>query len=206
MTERLTRAQRRQIESKTHQKIDLDNLAHFEVAQQKIKPIIVEAPLEDDDEEKHVEEEHVEEETEQEENEEEVAEESSEEESSDEESNDEEEEESDDDDEDLDALLNKAQEALQRQTSDMTLTQDKKAINVRLSQMDIGISVDKELYFKSENGRPKLIQQAVELLGKDDKASKHAAVVLTASRDDSVERLSRKQRQLVSEIKKEDEM
>ncbi|KAI7897348.1 Fcf2 pre-rRNA processing-domain-containing protein [Mucor mucedo] len=68
-----------------------------------------------------------------------------------------------------------------------------------MSKMNIGISVDKELYFQTQNGRPKLVAEAVELVDKDGKASKHATVVLTASKDDDAKRLSKKQRQLERE-------
>lgn len=192
MTERLTRAQRRQIESKTQQKIDLDNLAQLKVMSSKVTPVVIAEESEKEESEK---EESEKEESEKEESaKEEIAEESSEEEASEEESDEE------SDDEDLDELLNKAQEALARQTPSIQFEDDnvKKSISTKISQMNIGMSVDKELYFKTHTGRSKLIPEAVELLGPGEKASKHATVVLTASKDEDSKKLNKKERQAVS--------
>lgn len=197
MTERLTRAQRRQIESKTQQKIDLDNLAQLKVMSSKVTPVVIaeESEKEESEKEESEKEESEKEESEKEESaKEEIAEESSEEEASEEESDEE------SDDEDLDELLNKAQEALARQTPSIQFEDDnvKKSISTKISQMNIGMSVDKELYFKTHTGRSKLIPEAVELLGPGEKASKHATVVLTASKDEDSKKLNKKERQAVS--------
>lgn len=189
MTERLTRAHRREIENKTHQKIDLDNLAKINV-DQLVSSVEGVPPVEEIKEAESAED------KEGEENSSEDQEES--EDDSEEESEEEEEEESDD--EDLEALLNKAQEALQQknQTANMFLEKEPKPLNTKLSQMNIGISVDKELYFKTHSGRSKLVTEAVELLGPGEKASKKATVVLKPSKEEEAKKLNKKERQLVS--------
>lgn len=188
MTERLTRAHRREIESKTKQKIDLDHLSEFNVDQ--LVSNTKEAPkkVEESKEQSAAEESSSEEE---------------EEESGDEEESSEEEEEEDSDkeddseeEEDLDALLNKAQAALK--VHSIELEKKEKPVSTSISQMKSGISLDKELYLKTKNGRSKLVTEAVELLSPGEKASKKTAVVLQASKDEDSKKLNKKQRQLVS--------
>lgn len=154
MTERLTRAHRREIENKTHQKIDLDHLSEFEVEQLVSNAEDVPTIESSSDEE-----------------------------------------ESSEDEEDLDALLDKAQEALK--THSIGLEKKEKPINTKLSQMQAGLS-DKELYLKTHSGRSKLVAEAVELLSPGEKPSSKTAVVLKESKDDDSKKMNRKQRQLVS--------
>lgn len=189
MTERLTRAHRREIESKTKQKIDLDHLSEFNVDQ--LVSNTKEAPkkVEESKEQSAAEESSSEEE---------------EEESGDEEESSEEEEEEDSDkeddseeEEDLDALLNKAQAALK--VHSIELEKKEKPVSTSISQMKSGISLDKELYLKTKNGRSKLVTEAVELLSPGEKASKKTAVVLQASKDEDSKKLNKKQRQLERE-------
>lgn len=159
MTERLTRAHRREIENKTHQKIDLDHLSEFDVEQLVSNAEDVPTIESSSDEEEL---------------------------SS---------EESSEDEEDLDALLDKAQEALK--THSIGLEKKEKPINTKLSQMQAGLS-DKELYLKTHSGRSKLVAEAVELLSSGEKPSSKTAVVLKESKDDDSKKMNRKQRQLVS--------
>lgn len=161
MTERLTRAHRREIENKTRQKIDLDNLSKFNVDQ--LVSNVEDVPS---------------------------IEEIKEQESSEDES----------DEEDLDALLNKAQANLkkQKETANMYLEEKPKPLNTKLSQMNIGLSVEKELYLQTHSGRTKLVTEAVELLGPGEKASKKATVVLKPSKEEEAKKLNKKERQLVS--------
>ncbi|KAI8366461.1 Fcf2 pre-rRNA processing-domain-containing protein [Choanephora cucurbitarum] len=49
--------------------------------------------------------------------------------------------------------------------------------------MNIGLSVDKELYLKTTNGRTKIVPDAVALVDSDHKAPKKASVVLKESKD-----------------------
>ncbi|GAA5810973.1 hypothetical protein MFLAVUS_004402 [Mucor flavus] len=168
MTERLTRAHRRKLESKTHQKIDLDHLAELDVQRLESKP----TPTNEIEEKVSVE--------------------SEEEEASEEEES--EEEESEDDDEDLDELLKKAQEALTIQSANIQLEDTKKPLDTKISKMDLGIAVGQELYFRTHSGRSKLIADAVELLGPGEKPSKKATVTLKESKDEEPKKLSKKER------------
>ncbi|KAG2233660.1 hypothetical protein INT48_008450 [Thamnidium elegans] len=187
MTERLTRAHRRKLESKTQQKIDLDNLAKLDLKQMEAK----QSPT------KEIEETQLKQvEIAKEESEDESAEES--EEDSEEESAEESEEDSDDDD-DLDELLKKAQEALKIQSANIQLEDTKKPIDTKISKMDLGIAVGQELYFNIHTGRSKLVTEAVELLSPGEKSSKKAAVTLKPSKDDEPKKLNKKERQIERE-------
>lgn len=173
MTERLTRAHRRKLESKTHQKIDLDHLAELDITQLEAEP----TPTNEIEEMKvSVESEEKEEESEDES----------------------EEEESEDDDDDLDELLKKAQEALTIQSANIQLEDTKKPLDTKISKMDLGIAVGQELYFSTHAGRSKLIANAVELLGPGQKPSKKATVILKESKDQEPKKLSKKERLTVS--------
>lgn len=188
MAGRLTRSHRREIENKTHQKIDLDKLAKFE-ADQLVSNVNDAPPM------KEIKEQQEDHESQQEK-----------EEASSEEEEDDETEESDtddssdsseDEDEDLDALLEKAKEALASQTASIRLEDDASdKINTKLSKMDSGITLEKELYFKNVAGRAKLIPDAVALVDDGEKASAKATVVLKPSKEDK--QLSKKERQAVS--------
>ncbi|CAO3614426.1 unnamed protein product [Mucor hiemalis] len=170
MTEKLTRAHRREIENKTKQKIDLDHLSEFNVDQ--LVSNVEEVPQ--------------------------AAEESSDEASSSSEEEDSEEEDSEDDEEeDSDALLNKAQAALK--VHSIELEKKEKPLSTSISQMKSGISVDKELYFKTNSGKSKLVTEAVELLSPGEKASKKSAVTLQANKDEDSKKMNKKQRQLERE-------
>ncbi|OBZ91652.1 rRNA-processing protein fcf2 [Choanephora cucurbitarum] len=169
MTERLTRSQRRKIESQTHTKVDLDHLAEIDVKQLAAQNEANQSEQGDLSSDGELSDEQL----------------------SDEEASDDEEEDSDSfspdssDDEDLDQLLDKAQQALSAQTDTIQLDEkaDDKAINTKLSKMNIGLSVDKELYLKTTNGRTKIVPDAVALVDSDHKAPKKASVVLKESKD-----------------------
>jgi hypothetical protein len=178
MTDRLTRAQRKKIESETHQKLDLDHLAEINVqdlieeAEHK-EPASVEVVIEPTKEES--------------------SELSEEEESSEEEDSDS--EASSDDDVDLDDLLNKAQKAIESQSADILLESDDKPAN-KLSKMDTGISTHHALYLKKSNGRTKLVPDAVTLVDEDTKPTSKATVVLKESKS-VTQPLTKKERQAV---------
>lgn len=192
MTSRLTRAHKREIEKKTRQIIDLNDLSKFETDQlafDKNDVLAIEEikKSQKEDKEKEVSNEENEDDSSEEENDN-----SSEEDYSD--SSD------DDEDEDLDALLAKAQEALTSQTASIQLENDNlDKINTKLSKMDSGISVEKELYFKHVAGRAKLIPDAVALVDDGEKASLKATVVLKPNKDEK--QLNKKERQAVSLFK-----
>lgn len=196
MTSRFTRAHRREIEKKIHQKIDLDALAKFEtdeLASDKNDVPTIEEIKKSQKEGKADKAEEVSNEEEENDSSEEEDDDSSEEDSTD--SSDD-----DDDDEDLDALLAKAQEALTSQTASIQLENDSSdKINTKLSKMDSGISVEKELYFKHVAGRAKLIPDAVALVDDGEKASSKATVVLKPNKDEK--QLNKKERQAVSLFK-----
>lgn len=197
MTSRFTRAHRREIEKKIHQKIDLDALAKFEtdeLASDKNDVPIIEEIKKSQKEGKADKAEEVSNEEEEDDSSEEEDDDSSEEDSTDSSDDD------DDDDEDLDALLAKAQEALTSQTASIQLENDSSdKINTKLSKMDSGISVEKELYFKHVAGRAKLIPDAVALVDDGEKASSKATVVLKPNKDEK--QLNKKERQAVSLFK-----
>lgn len=184
MAGRLTRSHRRELENKTQQTIDLDKLAKFE-AEQLVSNVKDVPPMKEIKEQAS--------EAEKEKAASSDEEESSQDESSDEDSSDS----SEDEDEDLDALLEKAQEALASQTASIRLENDTSdKINTKLSKMDAGITVEKELYLKNVAGRAKLIPDAVALVDDGEKASAKATVVLKPSKDEK--HLSKKERQAVS--------
>jgi hypothetical protein len=200
MTSRLTRAHRREIEKKTHQRIDLDDLSKFETDQlasdKNDVPTIEEIKKSQKEEKKDKEEKVLNKKEEEEEEEENNPSEEEDDDSSEEDSSDS----SDNDDEDLDALLSKAQEALTSQTASIQLGNDStNKINTKLSKMNSGISVEKELYFKHVAGRAKLIPDAVALVDDGEKASSKATVVLKPNKDEK--QLNKKERQAVSLFK-----
>ncbi|GAN01218.1 nucleolus protein [Mucor ambiguus] len=187
MAARLTRSHRREIENKTHQKIDLDDLAKLEADQLVSNVNDVPSTEEISKQQKYHEPENVASSDNEEEDE------SSEDDSS-EQDEDDSSDSSEDEDEDLDALLEKAQEALASQTASIRLENDTTdKINTKLSKMDAGITLEKELYFKNVAGRAKLIPDAVELVDDGEKASAKATVVLKPSKDKK--ELSKKERQ-----------
>ncbi|KAI8647374.1 Fcf2 pre-rRNA processing-domain-containing protein [Parasitella parasitica] len=202
MSGRLTRAHRREIESKTHQKINLDDLAKFEPddfvsdvsnAHPAEKTKEIEAQQKNEKQKSNA----TKEENLNKQQEESSKEESSEEDSSQEDSSDSSSDSSEDDeeeDEDLDALLAKAQEALASQAASIALEKSSSdKINTKLSKMDLGISVENELYLKKAGGRAKLIPDAVALVDDGEKASAKATVVLKPSKDEK--KLNKKERQ-----------
>lgn len=197
MAERLTRAHRRKLEKETQQKIDLDNLSTLNV--QKLDSTKKQAPstvkISDvakdtttaSQNEKHEDSSSL----------------SSEEDSSEDETlSSEEDSSSEDEDEDLDELLNKAQAALNAQTSSIQLEKESEddIPNIKISKMQTGISIDKELYLKTVSGRAKLTPDAVALVASGEKATKKASVVLTANKDNDDKKLNKKERQAVSYI------
>jgi hypothetical protein len=192
MTGRLTRANRRKIENKTHQKIDLDNLSKLNVKElvsdkdqvsltensSKVAKETKETVAQKDDSSL----------SEQEQEDEEL-------------SSEDEQDSSSEDDEDLDELLNKAQAAIASQAASIQLEKesDQDIINRKLSQMNTGISIDKELYLKTVSGRAKLTPDAVALVSPGEKVTEKASVVLTANKDED-KKLNKKERQAVSYI------
>ncbi|KAL9541506.1 hypothetical protein MBANPS3_009087 [Mucor bainieri] len=199
MAARLTRSRRRKIENKIHQKIDLDELAKFEadklVSNVKDVPPTEEIKAQEDQESEAKEESPAANDNEEEEDKD-LSEEDKLSEDEDDSSEDEDDssDSSEDEDEDLDALLEKAQEALAAQTASIQLENDASdKINTKLSKMDAGITVEKELYFKNVAGRAKLIPDAVALVDDGEKASAKATVVLKPSKDEKP--LSKKERQ-----------
>ncbi|KAI8069828.1 Fcf2 pre-rRNA processing-domain-containing protein [Gilbertella persicaria] len=180
MSERLTRSQRRKIEDQTHQKVDLDHLAEIDVSKLVTDS---ESTIKDED---NVQQENIAQYNDTDSSlSEEVL--SSEEESS---------SSSSEDEEDLDELLNKAQQALATQTDMIQLDKESndKNLNTKLSKMNAGISVDKEVYLKKVNGRARLVPDAVALVDDHEKASKKASVVLKES-NNLEKRPSKKERQ-----------
>lgn len=200
MTGRLTRAHRRKIESKTHQKIDLDHLAEIDV--KKIEAKLpseeeTETPVEITQKEASVSEEQNSVSEEQESASEQEEKESDSEEEKESEEDDSEEESDTSDDEDLDSLLEKAQEALKLQSNNIQVEKSKKPLSTKISKMETGIS-NKDLYFKDHTGRSKLIKEAVELLAPGEKPSKNTSVILTSNKDDDNKKLTKKERLIVS--------
>ncbi|EPB88668.1 hypothetical protein HMPREF1544_04540 [Mucor circinelloides 1006PhL] len=186
MAGRVTRSHRRTIEKKTQQKIDLNDLAKIEPEQLVSNVEDVPSIEESNDQELQAQEESTAANSDD-ENEDTSEDDSSEEENDSSDS-------SEDEDEDLDALLEKAKEALASQTASIQLENDASdKINTKLSKMDSGITVEKELYFKNVAGRSKLIPDAVALVDDGEKASAKATVVLKPSKDEK--QLTKKERQ-----------
>lgn len=182
MAGRLTRSHRREIENKTQQKIDLDKLAKFE-ANQLVSNVNDVPPMKEIKEDQESQDKEA----------------SSEDDETDESDTDESSDSSEDEDEDLDALLEKAKEALASQTASIRLEDDASdKINTKLSKMNSGITLEKELYFKNVRGRAKLIPDAVALVDDGEKASAKATVVLKPSKEDK--QLDKKERQAVSSV------
>ncbi|KAK4510804.1 uncharacterized protein ATC70_005238 [Mucor velutinosus] len=182
MAGRITRSHRKEIEKKTHQKIDLDELAKSEAGQSvsNINDVPqMEAIKEQQAHKLQTKGENAA---------------SSDEEDDSSKEDDDSSESSEDEEEDLDALLQKAQEALASQTASIRLENDTSDnINTKLSKMDAGITLEKELYLKTVAGRAKLTSDAVALVDDGEKASAKATVVLKPSKDEKP--LTKKERQ-----------
>ncbi|KAI7852652.1 Fcf2 pre-rRNA processing-domain-containing protein [Circinella umbellata] len=116
-------------------------------------------------------------------------------------------EESEDDDEDLDALLEKAQNALTKQQQlggeqdQIKLdTEDDNEKQINLPKLDSGITIDGELYIRRAQGErvARLVDSAVEIIDNDeDKKNRKYKKVVEAVKErekEDKERLSRKQR------------
>jgi U3 small nucleolar RNA-associated protein 14 len=188
MAGRLTRANRRKLENVCQQKIDLDNLSSLDVDE--LIPDNVETPSTEESTKVTESVSHNKEQDD--------ASLSEQDSSEDEESPSEEESSSEDEDEDLDELLNKAQAALASQTASIQLEKEPEHDALKkLSKMNTGISINKELYLKPVSGRAKLTPDTVVLVNPGEKASKKASIVLTANKDEG-KKLSKKERQVVS--------
>jgi hypothetical protein len=95
------------------------------------------------------------------------------------------------DDSDLDSLLNKAEAALTVSQHDTSISEKQDPIR-KLSKMNHGIN--KSLYFKTIDGRSKLVEAAVQLIEDGQKSSRNAPLVVKANSTLS-KRPSRKERQ-----------
>ncbi|KAG1050254.1 hypothetical protein G6F43_007460 [Rhizopus delemar] len=95
------------------------------------------------------------------------------------------------DDNDLDSLLNKAEAALTVSQHDTTISEKHDPIR-KLSKMNHGIN--QSLYFKTTNGRSKLVEDAVQLIEDGQKSPRNALLVVKANSTLS-KRRSRKERQ-----------